>query len=209
MTADPADPSDSSRRERWQRRWLERDYADAAVIDVLADHAHLLPETGTALDLACGLGSNALFLAERGLDAHGWDYAASAVGRLRDEAARRGLPVTAEERDVTGAPLPRAAFDVIVVSRFLDRDLCPAIAAALRPGGLLFYQSFVRERATGRRPDDQLFRLAPGELLALFPALRPLVYRDEGRCGDLAAGFRDEAMLVARRDRPGEADTDG
>jgi len=199
MPTDPDVSAQAARRDRWNGRWQQRAYADSPVIDVLERYAHLLPADGEALDLACGLGTSALFLAERGLDATGWDYADTAIERLREEAARRNLRVTAEVRDVVNTPMPVLAFDVIVVTRFLERDLCTSIAAALRPGGLLFYQSFVRDKASGRGPDDELFRLAPNELLRLFPTLEVLVYRDEGTAGNTMQGFRDEAMLVARR----------
>lgn len=195
----PGDPADADRRDRWNERWQRRAYAQSPVVDVLARYAHLLPKHGAALDLACGLGVNALFLAERGLDASAWDYAPVAIERLLDEATRRGLPVAAEVRDVVRSPMAVASFEVIVVARFLERGLCPAIASALRPGGLLFYQSFVRERSSDRGPDDERFRLAPNELLRLFPMLELLAYHDEGAVGDTALGFRDEAMMVARR----------
>jgi len=193
------DDREAARRQRWNARWARRDYADTTPIDVLVDYAHLLPAHGRALDFACGLGVNALFLAEHGLETHAWDYAEIAVARLRDEACRRGVTVTAIERDVVALPPEPASLDVIVVSRFLERELCPALAAALRPGGVLFYQSFVRERVSDNGPDDTAFRLAPNELLELFPGLRILLFRDEGRVGDTGRGFRDEMQLVAQR----------
>ncbi|HEY5720463.1 MAG TPA: class I SAM-dependent methyltransferase [Gammaproteobacteria bacterium] len=188
-----------SRRARWNARWARRDYAGQGPIAVLADYAHLLPARGRALDLACGLGLNALFLAARGLESHAWDYSETAIARLRAEAAARGLQLQAEVRDLLAAPPAPAGFDVIVVSRFLERGLCPAIAAALRPGGLLYYQSFVRDRVTEHGPDDHAFRLGANELLALFPGLQLRLYRDEGSLGDVTRGFRDEAQLVAQR----------
>lgn len=189
-----------SRRARWNERWERRDYADTGVAEVLLRFGHLLPARGRALEVACGLGVNALHLAARGLEVTAWDYAETAIARLRDEAARRGLALRAEVRDVVHEPPPAAAFDVVVVTRFLERDLCPHLAAALAPGGILCYQSFVRERATDRGPDDVAFRFAPNELLRLFPGLRVLAYLDEGTAGDLALGFRDESLLVARRE---------
>jgi len=50
---------------------------------VLAAYTHLLPSSGTALDLACGLGANALLLARHGLDTYAWDYAQTALERLQ------------------------------------------------------------------------------------------------------------------------------
>jgi hypothetical protein len=88
---------------------------------------------------------------------------------------------------------------VIVVSHFLDRSLAPAIIAALRPGGLLFYQTFSRVAVTDRGPEDPAFRLAENELLELFKPLKVRIYREEGRLGDTSQGWRDIAMLVAEK----------
>ena len=185
----------------WNARHAAGSVADASPAPVLRDNAHLLPAAGTGLDLACGLGGNAILLARHGLEAFAWDSAATAIDALAAWARARELPIRAEVRDVVAAPPEPGRFDVIVVSRFLERSLAPALAAALRPGGILFYQTFTRERVTGRGPRSDRFRLARGELLELFRALELLVYREEGSAGDTARGLRDEAQLVARRPR--------
>ena len=64
------------------------------------------------------------------------------VARLHALAQQRGLPLHAEGRDVVAAPPAPTSFDVIVVSRFLERALAPALIQALRPAGLLLYQQF-------------------------------------------------------------------
>ncbi len=184
---------------KWDTRY--RDAAGAPVpARVLVEFQHLLPESGTALDLACGLGGNALLLATRGLDTSAWDLSPVAIGRLLEAAGARGLSVRAQVRDVVVRPPEAERFDVIVVSRFLERPLAPRLAAALRPGGRLYYQTFTREPVTDAGPRSAAYRLGRGELLAMFPGLRVLAYREEGRVGNLRQGLRDEAMLVAQRD---------
>ena len=185
-------------REKWDARYREAATAGTACA-VLADNAHLLPVNGRALDLACGLGGNALLLARHGLETRAWDLSHVAIERLNATAAAEGLALDAEVRDVVAEPPPPASFDVIVVSHFLERDLCPALAAALRSGGLLFYQTFTRERVSEDGPKNPDYRLLPGELLARFPWLRVIVYRDEGTLGDTAHGFRNQAQLVAMK----------
>ncbi len=192
--------SDAPRRARWNARWARRDYADAEPAAVVRDYAYLLPPGGEVLEVACGLGVNALHLAAAGFRVSAWDYASTAIERLRAEATRRGLTLQTEVRDVVARPPDPTSFDAVVVTRFLERDLCPALAAALRPGGVLAYQSFVRDAVSDRGPEDRAFRFAPNELLRLFPGLRVLVFRDEGRAGDTARGLRDESLLVARRE---------
>ena len=188
-----------SGQENWNARYAAPAAAPPRVAPVLQENAHLLPPTGRALDLACGRGGNALFLARRGFETEAWDISDVAVAALSDLAAGEGLNLQAQVRDVSKAPPEPESFDVIVVSRFLDRDLVPAIANSLRPGGILFYQTFTREAVSQAGPSNPAYRLSPNELLRLFSGLRILVYREEGRQGDIRQGFRDEAMLVALR----------
>lgn len=185
-------------RRKWDARYLESERRPS-VPAVLLENRHLLPSRGRALDLACGLGSGALQLAEEGLDAVAWDLSPVAVDRLGEEADRRGLTVLAETRDIQANPPDPDSFDVILVAHFLARGLAPAIAAALRPNGLLFYQTFIREAVSDRGPSNPQYRLAANELLHLFPDLLVRFYREEGRLGDLALGTRDIAMLIAQR----------
>jgi hypothetical protein len=101
-------------------------------------------------------------------------------------------------RDVIAEPPRPGSFDLILVAHFLDRSLAPAIAGALSPGGVLFYQTFSRESVSVCGPSDPAYRLAPNELLDLFPSLIVRAYRDEGRLGDTTRGIRDLALLVAQ-----------
>ncbi|MCB1736960.1 MAG: class I SAM-dependent methyltransferase [Gammaproteobacteria bacterium] len=183
-------------RIRWDLRYRERPTSAVEACAVLRDHPYLLPTSGQALDLACGLGGNAQLLAAHGLETQAWDIAPSAIEAL-NAAARPGLQ--AEVRDVLTDPPAPDSFDVIVVSRYLDRDLCPAIAAALRPGGLLFYQTFVREAVDAAGPRNPAYRLARGELPALFSTLTVVYYCDLARIGDTVQGPRNEARLIAQR----------
>ncbi|MDX5333253.1 MAG: class I SAM-dependent methyltransferase [Gammaproteobacteria bacterium] len=184
---------------RWEARYREADPAAARPAEVLTAHVHLLPAQGEALDLACGLGANARLLAGRGLRTHAWDRSSTAIDRLSALAHAQGLPIQARVRDVVAEPPPAGTFDVIVVAHFLERALFPALAAALRPGGLLFYQTWTREAVSGRGPANPAYRLESGELLRAFAGLRVLAYREEGRVGDAASGLRDQAWLVAMR----------
>jgi len=134
-----------------------------------------------AAHLAAGRGGNARHLHQLGFTTTAWDLSSTAMNELN--AAQPG--VKTEVRDVITSPPEPLSFDIIVVSRFLDRSICAAIEAALRPAGLLFYQTFTRGLAN---PD---YLLRPGELPTLFPTLRPLWFEEpiDG----------DEAMLVAQR----------
>lgn len=184
-------------REKWDRVYRGAEGGETPQpARVLAENAHLLPGSGTALDLACGLGGNALFLARRGLRTQAYDISPVALARLEARAGQLGLGVETEARDVAAYPPAAASFDVIVVSRFLDRGLAHSLVEALRPGGLLFYQTYTAEKTSAAGPSNPAYLLRPNELLELFGELRVVVYREEGRIGETARGFRDEALLV-------------
>jgi tellurite methyltransferase len=183
--------------DKWDARYA--DTAETPPARVLLENAHLLPRGGAALDLACGLGGNALLLASRGLEVFAWDSSGVAIDKLRALARVRGLTLQAEVRDVVRHPPEPGRFDVIVVSHFLDRNLTPHLIAALRAEGLLFYQTFTRSRVGECGPHNPDYLLAGGELLVMFSPLQPMVYRDEGLVGTIDQGFRGQALLVAKK----------
>ena len=109
------------------------------------------------------------------------------------------MDIRAQVRDVEANPPGPGTFDVIVVSYFLERDIIPDLIQALRPGGLIYYQTFTRQRVSDRGPQREESRLDDQELLQLFSGLQVLFYREEGCVGDVQKGFRDEAMFIGRR----------
>ena len=100
---------------------------------VLKENLHLLPDQGRALDLACGLGGNAMLLAQQGLHVDAWDIADVPVSALQDIALKRQLSIQAELRNVETHPPEPETFDVIVVSYFLERDIVPEMIDAIKP----------------------------------------------------------------------------
>jgi tellurite methyltransferase len=195
-------PTSPNAPDHFARSWDVRYEGTTAIPKpalVLRQWPHLLPEGGTALDFACGLGGNALWLAERGFRVSAWDLSSVAIARLREAARLRGLHIDARVRDLTARPPSPESFELILVAHFLDRDLAPSIAAALRPGGLLFYQTFARESRGRRGPTSPAYRLARNELIHLFPDLTIRAYRAEGRLAAPESGLGDLALMVAER----------
>ena len=185
-------------QQAWNKRYQQAEQANIPA-QVLTDNLHLLPKQGSALELACGLGGNALLLARCGLDTQAWDLSDVAIAKLQQQADQQQLPLRACCIDLEHQPLTAASVDIICVSSFLDRSLCPSIVAALKPQGLLFYQTFTRAKHLDSGPSNPEFLLMQGELLGLFAELTPLAYREELGCGDLSLGLRNQAYLVARK----------
>jgi SAM-dependent methyltransferase len=165
----------------------------------LIDHAHMLPMSGSALDVASGGGRNALWLAARGLDTLALDRNGVAVEGIRVAAARRALPLRAETMDLEAqqATLPAAAFDVVVVVHYLHRPLFPLLKTALRPGGLLVYETFTRAQAARGKPTNPAFLLEPGELRTLVAPFQILAERE----GDFEGKMLASVIAVRPLDR--------
>jgi SAM-dependent methyltransferase len=133
-----ADPS----RERWNRRWAgERAHASSAPSEFLVAETEALPP-GRALDVACGAGRNAVWLARRGWRVTGVDFSDVALRAARDLAASVGVEVEWIEADaVTWIP-PRRAYDLVTVMylQLPARERRAALghaADAVGPGGTL------------------------------------------------------------------------
>jgi len=184
------------------KKWNER-YQNNSVFpppcQVLHQHMHLLPQSGKALDLACGLGANALLLAKYGLETEAWDYADTALQQLQMQAQKQQLNIKTVIRDVIISPPDANSFDVIVVCHFLERELFPKLIAALKPNGLLFYQTFTQIKVNDNGPKNVAYRLAKNELLQLAQDLTLISYYEVNQLGDINKGLRNEAWLIGQK----------
>jgi tellurite methyltransferase len=169
----------------------------------LQHYTHLIPNSGTGLDLACGLGQNSIFLTKHGLKMNGWDYSAAGLEQMAHHCSLQKVEVNQQCIDLTNTPWPNQKFDLICITAFLDRTLCPQILSHLKPGGILVYQTFnqVTDIAgeTLSKPRRPKFLLTKGELLELFNELEPLVYHDAQELAQLEHPLAGKALLIARK----------
>jgi tellurite methyltransferase len=116
---------------------------------------------------------------------------------LRDAVAlgaESGVAINAWCADLTAAGLPQRRFDLVLVTRYLQRDLVSSLRDAVRPGGFVVYETFLRDQVRhGRGPTSPDHLLVPGELRSLFGQFTTIFYEEVNDPEELA-------RLVARRE---------
>jgi SAM-dependent methyltransferase len=141
---------------------------------VLAHLADAPP--GAALDVACGGGRHALALARRGRRVEAFDRDESRCRALAAVARGERLPVDVVCADLEQFPLPPRRYAVIVNTLYLDRALVPSLLRALRPRGVLLFETFTAEQLATGHPRNPAFVLAPGEVLRLAAGLEVIAH---------------------------------
>jgi tellurite methyltransferase len=158
--------------DEWNQRYRTRDDIDDQPAQLLIDAVRgVVP--GRALDLACGAGRNAVWLARNGWEVVAIDGSEEAIRILHEHEPA----VEAHVRDLeTGAPLPfeDQSFELVLILYYLHRPLFAEAKRVLRPGGLLVTAA----RMKGR------FAANPGELGAFFEGWE-VVFLREGEIGEL------------------------
>ncbi len=158
MAAAALDPHTLAAPSPWVTRWAAE-----------------LPAGASVLDVACGSGRHARWLAARGLCVTGIDRDAAALADLSGV----GETIVADIENGPWPLPPEATFDAVVVTNYLHRPLWPQLLAAVAPGGRLIYETFAVGNETVGKPSNPAFLLAPGELLeAVRGQLRVVGYED-------------------------------
>ena len=139
------------------------------------EHAPLIRAGGRVLDLACGKGRNARWLARQGWQVEAVDCDVDALAGLQGLSG-----IKARQYDLESAPWPYATgeFDGIVVCRYLHRPLLPHLLDSLAPGGILIYETYMQGQERFGRPRNPYFLLKPDELrLAVADACRIVAFQ--------------------------------
>src|SRR5262245_11784957 len=132
-----------------------------------------------ALDVAMGRGRHSSAIARAGFRTFGVDRDLDSLRFAVAEARAQGIEISALCADLVGFPLPEGRFDLIVVARYLQRDLFPSLVRALTPSGVLLYETFTTEQLkAGTGPTSAAHLLAPAELKQSLAALDVLFYEE-------------------------------
>jgi SAM-dependent methyltransferase len=155
------------------------------LVDALSAIASREPDVAagrTAVDIACGTGRDAVYLALSGFDVTAVDHLPDALTRAADLAARYGVSLRTVVHDierVDDLPPGGGPYDLACVFRYLHRPLWPALRDAVRPGGYVAYETFHdRNLKTGRSPRNPDHLLRTGELADAFAGFEILIAAD-------------------------------
>ena len=193
-------------RLKWDDRYSAGAYAERQYpTQLLADWEAKL-HRGRALDVACGAGRNSLFLAAAGWQVDAIDISPVGLARAEKMAASRGLRIHWIEADleVDAAPvLSRGRYDLIVMTRYVNRLLFPLLPASLVCGGTLICEQHLDSTEDVSGPKSPDFRMRHNELLRAVTGNkgkdhRVLYYR-EGLVTDPDGRDAALAQLVMRR----------
>lgn len=199
-----------SDRDKWNDRYRrgayrERSYPSVLVKEFVPDifatqQAAGAGEAGLrALDLACGAGRNALYLARLGYRVDALDISSEALARAEQTALKEKLAISWIVHDLDhGLPRGLRDYDLILIMRYLDLSLVAAAAERLSPGGYLICESHLASDEPVIGPRDAAFRAQQGELLSVVQGLDVAEYW-EGSTQDPDGRAVALARLVARR----------
>jgi SAM-dependent methyltransferase len=167
---------------------------DSHADPLLIQAAEMLPPA-RALDLACGPGRHALYLARLGWHVTAVDSSAAAIGLLRTHSA--GLTIDARLADLERGEFAIApnAYQLICDFHYLQRDLFPQIREGVHPGGIFAGAIHLFQEGCSETPCNPAFLLQPGELRSLFDGWKVLYYSEGGEAGPA----RRSARIIARR----------
>jgi SAM-dependent methyltransferase len=188
----------NAERTAWDRRYRQGSHSsrepDSFLVYAYEEFIRpLFPRAGAALDLAGGVGRHAIFLARRGWQVTLTDISPVGIQRGRDAAEEYRTRIdfiVGDARELSA----EQDFDLVLVFFFLERELFPRIAKALRPGGLAIYKTYTREhrKFSSKGLSHPMYFLNPNELLQAFPGFNVLHYHE-------TVSEKGIAELVARK----------
>jgi SAM-dependent methyltransferase len=158
----------------WDQRWKERQERPLQADSWLLKMLPLLPETGTALDIACGRGRNAVYLQQHGWQVTAVDSSTEALQQLQAACPE----VTTLHHDLDQPLALNLHYALVVQFFFLNRRQLPHFMQRVRPGGVMMIRTFSDAGNFGSKGGNPDHRLQPGELLEFFSGWEILCHEE-------------------------------
>ena len=166
-------------QSRWDKRHAEfRSEAPSRFLTEILESGSWEIKRGRALDLACGQGRHALYLAAKGFEVVAIDVSPAALARGQQRAKERSLTVSWQKADLAQICLAENSFDLIVNCNYLERSLIPHMQAALKKGGHVIFETYLIDQREIGGPKNPDYLLGHNELLHRFRDFRVLCYRE-------------------------------
>jgi len=143
----------------------------------MVKYAPLITHGGRVLDLACGNGRHAIWLAGLGYQVDAIDRDAAVMSGM---IGIENINIRIADIEANDAPLLKAQYDGIIVSRYLYRPLLKTLADALKPGGVLMYETFMTGNERHGKPSNPDFLLRYDELLEVYSPLLKIMAFAQG-----------------------------
>lgn len=186
---------------KWDERYSRGEHATDEPSRVLVRAVEAL-KPGRALDIACGVGRHAVYLAEHGFDVTAVDASRAGLEIMLERARARGVQVDARVADLERGEfiIEPHAYDLICDFYYLQRDLLPQIRAGVRTGGTVVAAIHLVDDDAETPPMNPAFLLQPGELLTLFAGWEINHYHETQRDdADAFCHHRRTAEIIAKK----------
>lgn len=185
-------------RDKWNERYRNGAYAQRTQVSAfLADWADRIPP-GRALDVACGAGRNALYLAAQGFEVDAVDISGEALERARDTAQQLDLGVNWLKHDLDEPLALDNSYQLILIFRYVNLPLISRLITSLAPGGYLICEQHLVTEADVIGPTNPAYRVKPCDLLEVAQRLR-IHHVEEALVADPDGQTASLARLVAQR----------
>ena len=172
---------------KWNKKYHERLRTPTEIVpNERLQSLSLYFNGGRALDWACGLGGNSLFLAKNGYDVTAIDISNVAIEFLSELASKNQLlisPQLADLTDIESVYFDEKSFDFIVVTYYLDRTIIPYLKTLLNTNGYFFMETFSLTNNNINEKISNEFKLTSNELLSIFNDSEILYFEENEKEG--------------------------
>ncbi|WP_297443187.1 methyltransferase domain-containing protein [Sulfurimonas sp.] len=178
-------------KQRWNKRHVEKPMRKN--IEPIVEKYISNAVVGKALDIACGVGRNTHFIAEKGFEVDAVDLSDYALSQVEEKENINKIEV-----DLDTYNLKTNEYDLIININYLSRRLFPQIKDALKAGGIVIFETFIVAHGDFDQPANPEYLLRTNELLHAFIGL-DIIYYEEREDVNLRGENTRVASLVAKK----------
>lgn len=183
-------------RDKWNKRYAEDSYRKGNPVTLVENWIAEVPR-GKALDIACGAGRNAIFMAKAGFDVDAIDISHEGLKKARARADAEAVEVRWIAHDLDQPYDFRSDYALIVVLWYVNLPLIRRLCDCLAPGGYLLCEAHLLSDQAVTGPTSDNFRVAPGRLRAAVCGLDIVMYEESVEINDAGEQVAS-ARIVAR-----------